>query len=126
MSNPPKKSHASRGHLISLGSIESIPRRCEFICGNITEVHQSLQALLQGFNCSRRICDIPSAPSNHAYVWQKYIPYVWIRKFILASEGCGIVYPQNSTSGLTGVGVSYCDISENQNKADSLLHDGVT
>lgn len=56
---PPRKNHASRGHLISLGGIERIPRRCEFVCDDITEVHQSLQALLQGFNCSCGICDIP-------------------------------------------------------------------
>jgi len=28
------------------------------------------------------------------------LPYVWIRRFILGSEGWGMAYAQNSTSGL--------------------------
>ena len=32
--------------------------------------------------------------------WYIDLPNVWIRRFILSSEGWGIVYPQNSTAGL--------------------------
>lgn len=28
------------------------------------------------------------------------IPFVWIRRLILFSDGCGMLYPQNTTSGL--------------------------
>jgi hypothetical protein len=67
----------------------------EFILDNLAQRHKIIQPLLQSIHSRLSILACNQNPSSSVY-----IPYVCIRRFNFGSVGCGIEYPQNSTSGL--------------------------
>lgn len=92
-----------RLHLIPTLLIKLIPSRSKFLRNNITKIHQITKSLLQCLESGSIFC--------YSLVWflsrphilciqGGFLPVVWIRRCIFASEGWGIVYPQNSTAGL--------------------------
>ncbi len=93
-------------NLARLRLCECISRLGEFVHYHITKTHQIIEPLLQRIIHRRGICDIRRSQPRHDprpqssqpidQTDQREIgigdnePYVWILKFIFASDGCGI------------------------------------
>ena len=65
---------------------ELLPRNSKLICDYIAHVHQILEALLQHLVHADIVC----CRLSKAIIYKNSradLPYVWIRRFILVSEG---------------------------------------
>ena len=89
-------------HPILFLFIESVPSLCEFFRDDVTQIHKIIQTLLQCIVDRRAVCGRCQLTCRHLGSHDYYSPKVCIRRFIFGSEGCGIEYPQSSTSGLKG------------------------
>lgn len=74
----------------------------KFLLNHIAHICEILEALPEDVKdvdivCQFMLVQYPECGVRTTLI----IPQVCIRKFINASEGCGIEYPTNSTSGLS-------------------------
>ena len=83
----------------ALFCVEFFPLGPELVCNHVTYLLQVDQAFLESIH-SIPLCSRRSARYYTKRATLDNSPYIWMRMFILGSDGCGMAYAQNSTSGL--------------------------
>lgn len=108
--------------LASLCARACVPRFLELLEHDVACVRKVGQALLERIVDVRIVCRLSVAVCCVSHC--ERLPYVWMRRCIFGSAGCGIEYPQNSTSGLNQRQSS--SARHKHKSIDALLHDHVS